>query len=114
MHLALGRRHPEAGWPAHSNRGGQYASRHYQGLLRAHGIVCSTSGVAQCWDNAPVESFFASLKRERDFPAGCTRDDARAVVFEYVGMFYDPARLHSSPGYVPPAKYERRHDPSLR
>ena len=114
LHLALGRRRPEAGLLAHSDRGSQYASAHYQGLLSHHGIVCSMSGVAQCWDNAPVESFFASLKRERDFPAGCTRDDARAIVFEYIELFYNPIRLHSSLGYVSPAEYERRYDPTLR
>jgi len=114
LHLALGRRHPEAGLLTHSDRGSQYASQHYQGVLSQHGIVCSMSGVAQCWDNAPVESFFASLKRERDFPTGCTRDDARAVVFEYLELFYNPVRLHSSLGYVSPVEYERRHDPTLR
>ncbi len=114
LHLALGRRRPEAGLLAHSDRGSQYASPHYQGLLRKHGIACSMSGVAQCWDNAPVESFFASLKRERDFPAGCTRDDAKAIVFEYVELFYNPVRLHSSLGYLSPAEYERRHNPTLR
>ena len=114
LHLALGRRRPKAGLLTHSDRGSQYASQHYQGLLRQHGIACSMSGVAQCWDNAPVESFFASLKRERDFPAGCTRDDAKAIVFEYVELFYNPVRLHSSLGYMAPAEYERRHNPTLR
>jgi putative transposase len=114
LHLALGRRRPKAGLLAHSDRGSQYASQHYQGLLREHGIACSMSGVAQCWDNAPVESFFASLKRERDFPAGCTRDDAKAIVFEYVELFYNPVRLHSSLGYMSPAEYERRHNPTPR
>ena len=69
------------------------------------------SGVAQCWDNAPVESFFASLKRERDFPAGGTRDDIKAIVFEYVERFYNPVRLHSSLGYVSPAEFEQTHNP---
>jgi putative transposase len=104
LHLALGSRRPEAGRLAHSDRGSQYASDHYQRLLGAHGIVCSMSGVAQCWDNAPVESFFASLKRERDFPADCTRDAAKANVFEYIELFYNPIRLHSSLGYVAPAE----------
>jgi len=114
LHLALGRRHPEAGLPTHSDRGSQYASQHYQGVLTQHGLVCSMSGVAQCRDNAPVESFFASLKRERDFPTDCTRDDARAIVFEYLELFDNPVRLHSSLGYVSPVEYERRYDPTLR
>ena len=113
-HLASGRRHPDAGLLTHSDRGSQYASQHYQGVLTRHGLVCSTSGVAQCWDNAPVESFFASLKRERDFPTDCTRDDARAIVFEYLELFYNPVRLHSSLGCVSPVEYERRYDPTLR
>ena len=95
LHLASGRRHPEAGLLTHSDRGSQYASRHCRGVLARHGLVCGMSGVAQCRDNAPVESFFASLKRERDFPTSCTRDDARAIVFEYVELFYNPIRLHS-------------------
>jgi transposase InsO family protein len=113
LHLALARR-PETGLVAHSDRGSQYASQHNQGLLRTHGIGCSRSGVAQCWDNAPVESFFASLKRERDFPASCSRDDAKAIVFEYVELFYNPVPLHSSLGYLSPTEYERRHNPTLR
>jgi transposase InsO family protein len=56
----------------------------------------------------------ASLKRERDFPASCTRDDARAIVFEYVALFYNPVRRHSSLGYLSPGEYERRHNPTLR
>ena len=72
------------------------------------------SGVAQWRDNAPMGPFFASPKRERDFPADCTRDDARAIAFEYVERFDNPVRRHSSPGYVSPAEYERRHDPTLR
>jgi putative transposase len=114
LHLALGRRRPEAGLLAHSDRGSQYASAHYQRLLGKNGIACSMSGVAQCWDNAPVESFFASLKRERDFPAGCSRDATKAIVFEYIELFYNPIRLHSSLGYVAPAEFERRHNPTLR
>ena len=92
----------------------RYASGHHQGVLTQPGIACRTSGVAQCWDNAPMESFFASLKRERDFPASCTRDDARAIVFEYIELFYNPVRLHSSLGYLSPAEYERRYNPTLR
>jgi transposase InsO family protein len=114
LHLALGHRQLEAGLLAYSDRGSQYASVHCQELLRHHGIRCSMSGVAQCWDNAPVESFFASLRREREFPTGCTRNDARAIAFEYVELYYNPIRLHSSLGYVSPAEYERQYSPTLR
>jgi putative transposase len=114
LHLALGRRHPQAGLLTHSDRGSQYASQHYQGVLTKHGIVCSMGGVAQCWDNAPVESFFASLKRERDFPTQATRDDVRAIVFEYIELFYNPVRRHSSLGFLCPAEFERAHNQTLR
>jgi len=114
LHLALGRRHPEAGLLTHSDRGSHSASQHYQGVLAQHGMVCSMSGVAQCWDNAPVESFFASLKRERDFQTGVTGDDVRAIVFEYVELFYNPTRRHSSLGYLSPVEYERHHNPTVR
>lgn len=108
LELAVKRRLPDEGLVAHSDRGSQYASDHYQRLLGKHGITCSMSGVAQCWDNAPAESFFASLKKElthhEDYQ---TRQEARASIFEYIEVFYNNERLHSSLGYVTPAAYER-------
>src|SRR6266567_4078984 len=80
--MAVRRRLPGEGLVAHSDRGSQYASEHYQRHLRRHGIVCSMSRVAQCWDNAPVESFFASLKRELVHDERYTsRDQAKASLF---------------------------------
>ena len=106
--MAVARRLPGEGLLAHSDRGSQYASEHYQRLLGQHGIECSMSGVGQCWDNAPAESFFASLKKElthhEDYR---TRQEARASIFEYVEAFYNNQRLHSSLGYVTPAAYEQ-------
>jgi putative transposase len=106
--MAVARRLPGEGLLAHSDRGSQYASDHYQSLLGKHGIECSMSGVGQCWDNAPAESFFASLKKElthhEDYR---TRQQARASIFEYVEVFYNNQRLHSSLGYVTPAAYEQ-------
>ena len=64
LEMALARRLPGAGLVAHSDRGSQYASEHYRRLLAGHGIVCSMSRRANCWDNAPMECFFASLKKE--------------------------------------------------
>ena len=64
LEMALARRLPGEGLVAHSDRGSQYASEHYQRLLAGHGITCSMSRRANCWDNAPMESFFASLKKE--------------------------------------------------
>ena len=64
LEMAIARRLPEQGLLTHSDRGSQYASEHYQTVLLRHGIECSMSGKGQCWDNAPMESFFASLKKE--------------------------------------------------
>src|SRR5262245_34367157 len=93
--MALARRRPDAGLLAHSDRGSQYASDHYQRVLAAEGITCSMSEVGQCWDNAPVESFFGRLKREVE-PDGlfATRDPARAAIFEYLEVFYNRVRRH--------------------
>ena len=108
LEMAVQRRLPEEGLLAHSDRGSQYASEHYQRLLSRHGIDCSMSGVGQCWDNAPMESFFASLKKElvhhEDY---LTRAQARASIFEYIELFYNPKRRHSSLGYLSPADYEQ-------
>jgi putative transposase len=108
LQMAVQRRLPQEGLLAHSDRGSQYASDHYQLLLGKHGIECSMSGVGQCWDNAPAESFFASLKKElthhEDY---ATRQQARASIFEYIEVFYNNQRLHSSLGYVTPAAYEQ-------
>jgi putative transposase len=106
--LAVERRLPGAGLLAHSDRGSQYASEHYQLLLSKHGITCSMSRRADCWDNAPMESFFASLKKELVHDADfATRAQARAAVVEYIEVFYNTKRRHSSLGYVSPAEYER-------
>jgi transposase InsO family protein len=110
LEMAIRLRLPGEGLVAHSDRGSQYASEHYQGLLGKHGIVCSMSGVAQCWDNAPVESFFASLKRELVHDESyTTREQARASIFEYVEVFYNRVRRHSSLGYLSPEEFERSH-----
>ena len=108
LDMAVRRRVPEEGLLAHSDRGSQYASEHYQRLLAEHGITCSMSGKADCWDNAPMESFFASLKKELVHGADfATRAAARAAVVEYSEVFYNNKRRHSSLGYVAPAEYEQ-------
>jgi putative transposase len=108
LEMAVQQRWPEEGLLAHSDRGSQYASDHYRRLLERNGIACSMSRRANCWDNAPMESFFASLKKElvqdADF---ATRAEARAAIFEYIEVFYNTKRRHSSLGYVSPAEYER-------
>ncbi len=108
LEMAVAWRLPGEGLVAHSDRGSQYASEHYQGLLSGRGIVCSMSRRANCWDNAPMESFFASLKKE--LTRGeifATRAEARANLFEYIEIFYNRVRRHSSLGYRSPIEYER-------
>jgi transposase InsO family protein len=107
LEMAVARRRRGAGLVAHSDRGSQYASDHYQRVLASEGIVCSMSGVGQCWDNAPVESFFGRPKCEPGVDAFATRDQARAVLFEYLEVFYNRARRHSALGYRSPVEYER-------
>jgi putative transposase len=108
MEMAVARRLPEEGLVAHSDRGSQYASEHYQTLLLKHGVECSMSGKGQCWDNAPMESFFGSLKKELVYDADYrTREQGRASVFEYIEVFYNLKRRHSSLGYLSPAEFEK-------
>ena len=84
-------------------------------MLSEEGIVCSMSGVGQCWDNAPMESFFGRLKSEVA-PAEMfvTRDQARAELFEYLEVFYNRVRLHSSLGFLSPVEFERTYKPKHR
>jgi putative transposase len=113
LDMALRRRLPGEGLLAHSDRGSQYASDHYQRLLGRHGITCSMSGVAQCWDNAPVESFFASLKKELvHHERYTTREEAKASIFDYIEAFYNRVRRHSSLGFLSPGDFERSHNPN--
>jgi putative transposase len=108
LEMAVKRRLPGETLLAHSDRGSQYASEHYQRLLGRHGITCSMSRRADCWDNAPMESFFASLKKELVHDAKfARRAEARAAIFEYIEVFYNGKRRHSSLGYVSPAEYEQ-------
>jgi transposase InsO family protein len=115
LELALARRRPGTGLVAHSDRGSQYASDHYQRVLAGEGIVCSMSEVGQCWDNAPVESFFGRLKCEvAPGEVFATRDQARAELFEYLEVFHNRVRRHSSLGFVSPVEFERTHNQTHR
>jgi transposase InsO family protein len=114
LEMATRRRLPGAGLVAHSDRGSQYASDHYRRALASEGIVCSMSGVGQCWDNAPVESFFGRLKCELGVEVFATRDQARAVRFEYLEVFYNRVRRHSSLGFLSPVDFERAHSQTHR
>ena len=107
--MALGQRRPEGELIHHSDRGVQYLSDDFQDLLKANGITCSMSGRGSCYDNAVVESFFASLKRERvQRKKYRTRDEARADVFDYIERFYNRQRRHGYVGKISPAEFEER------
>ncbi len=109
LRKALADRRPSPGLIHHSDRGTQYASAEYRALLQQHGLVCSMSRRANCWDNAVAESFFSTLKTElvggRIYPS---RAAAKLAVFEYIEGFYNRTRLHSSIGYLSPADFEAR------
>jgi putative transposase len=107
LDMALRSRKPPAGLLHHSDRGSQYASGDYQTALTERGIRCSMSRKGDCWDNAVAESFFASLKTELVNEADyVTRAEARSAIFEYLEVFYNRRRRHSSLGYVCPVDYE--------
>jgi putative transposase len=114
LHQAVRRRCPGAGLLHHSDQGSTYASEDYQELLRAHGITCSMSRRGNCHDNAAMESWFSTFKAE----LGETFESIRRgkdLAFDYIEVFYNQHRRHSSIGYVAPAEFERRfHDALLR
>ncbi len=107
LRMALERRQPPPGLVHHSDRGVQYASDAYTDALQAYGLVPSMSRRGNCWDNAPAESFFSTLKtelvRDRVFPS---RARARTEVFEYIEVFYNRTRRHSSLGQISPMNFE--------
>ena len=110
LHMALTAREPGHGLIHHTDRGSQYAATAYRKLLKARAIVCSMSRRGNCWDNAVAESFFATLKvelvRESLFR---TRAQATSEIFEYIEVFYNRERRHSSLDYVSPLEFERNH-----
>jgi putative transposase len=105
--MALARRSVSKGLVHHSDRGVQYASLQYQALLDKHGITVSMSGKGDCYDNAMMESFWATLKCELVHQQSyATAEQARQSLFEYIEVFYNRKRLHSSLGYVSPESFE--------
>ena len=109
LNMALGQRRPGDDLIHHSDRGVQYLSDDFQSLLKANGITCSMSDKGSCYDNAVVESFFASLKRERiQRRKYRTRDQARADVFDYIEHFYNRKRRHGYVGNISPVQFEKR------
>jgi transposase InsO family protein len=107
LQMAFRRRNPSAGVLHHSDRGVQYACGDYQELLKAHGCTCSMSRRGNCYDNAAMESFWSTLKRELVYHEQyATREEARLSIFEYIEVFYNRVRRHSSLGYVSPEAFE--------
>jgi putative transposase len=108
FHMALVRRRPKAGLLHHSDRGCQYTSRAYRQRLEQAGMVVSMSRKGNCWDNAAMESFFGSLKEEC---VGSTiyssHEQARLSLFEYLEVYYNRQRRHSTLGYMSPLIYEQ-------
>jgi transposase InsO family protein len=106
LQLALGRRVPPPGLLHHSDRGTQYTSVVYQRLLQQHGLRCSRSRPGNCYDNAPVESFFHTLKNEIGERSWPSRRAATQALAEYIERFYNRERLHSTLNYRSPARFE--------
>jgi putative transposase len=107
LQMALTQRQPTAGLLHHSDRGRQYASAEYQAVLAAHGVECSMSRRGNCYDNAVHESFFGTLKSECAFERFASRTVARQCVFEYIEVWYNRQRRHSTLGYLSPIQFEQ-------
>jgi putative transposase len=109
LRMALTTRQPHAGLLHRSDRGSQYAVMSYQRLLGEYGLIPSMSRNGHCWDNACVESFFGTLKRELVYHRQyAMRSEATQDIFEYIEVFYNGKRRHSTLGYQSPAEYEAR------
>ena len=104
---ALRQRKPAGELILHSDRGSQYASQLYRQMLRENNITQSMSSKGNCYDNAPVESFFSTLKRELVYRTTYkTREEAKQSLFEYIEVFYNRQRRHSTLGYLSPMQFE--------
>ena len=106
--MAIQRQRPQPGLIHHSDRGSQYASGDYQHALAANGITPSMSRKGNCWDNAPMESFFHTLKTELVHHKNyATKEDAKRDLFQYIEGFYNRHRIHSALGYITPEQMEQ-------
>lgn len=110
LEMARSGRQPGAGVIVHSDRGSQYASLDYQKALSAAEMVCSMSRKGNCWDNAPTESFFATLKKELIYRCHfATREEARSAIFAWIAVWYNRKRRHTSLGSMSPEAFEQRY-----
>lgn len=107
LQMAIKRRCPEAGLLHHSDQGCTYASEDYQVALKAHGITCSMSRRGNCYDNAVMESFFATVKSE-EAERFDSHGEAKMALFDFIEVFYNQRRRHSTLGQISPAEFERR------
>ena len=108
LRMACFKRNPAVGLLVHSDRGSQYASNRFRNLLREKGYRQSMSRLGDCWDNAPAESFFHTLKTELiGQHVFKTREEAKQTIFEYIEVFYNRQRKHSSINYMTPEQYDR-------
>lgn len=108
LQMAVGRRDLQGGLIHHSDQGSQYTSHDFLALLQQHDIQVSMSGVGNCYDNAMMESFFATLKTECVSQLFASRQQARQLIFEYIEVWYNRCRRHSALGYLSPEQYEQR------
>jgi len=107
LKMALFRRKIKSPLLLHSDRGGQYAAKNYQSILSNNGITCSMSRKGNCWDNAPMESFFHTLKVELvHHESFKTREEAKQAIFDYIEVFYNRQRRHSAINYKSPEQFE--------
>jgi putative transposase len=114
FHMAVQNRTRIAGLLHHSDQGSQYAGGPYQSLLTAHQMQVSMSDTGDCYDNAPMESFFSTLKCEQvHFQDYLTWAEAKTDIFAYIEGFYNRTRRHSSLGYLSPEEFERRYYDNL-
>ena len=110
LRQAVQRYRPSAGLIHHSDRGSQYASHDYQQALKDNEMIASMSRKGNCYDNACIESFFGTLKRELIYGNRFrTRAQARQEIFEYIEVFYNRIRLHSTLGYMSPVEFDQNY-----
>lgn len=110
LRMAYERKKPAQGLIHHSDRGSQYCSNTYQKLLKSYRMTASMSRKGNCWDNAPMESFFASLKTECIYQQRLkTREQTKALIFDYIEVFYNNLRRHQSIDYMTPANFCKLH-----
>ena len=113
LDMALVQRRPAPGWLHHSDRGSQYTNQSYRQRLQGQAVILSMSRVGECRDNAPMESFWATVKRECADAPFPTRAIARTELFGYIMGFYNQHRRHSALGYVSPVTFEQQLERNL-